>query len=228
MSQNFIPDGYRMLMGNEVLHALATDYPDPQAPAERLVRIKEHTIDRVMACLGDEAILLPQAAQWPTGFNAADLFCGYLLLDALISNQDRHHENWAIMQNERTGERYLCPTYDHAASLGREMRDEERIERLATRDKNRQILAFVNKARSELFLSPSDKKPLLTVDAFNCAGEIRPEARKYWLRQLINLSDACIVGIFARVPDACISASARHFACEMVKENKKRLLQYDR
>ncbi len=33
-----------------------------------------------------------------------EMFLWLLLqLDALISNQDRHHENWAIMLNNETG-----------------------------------------------------------------------------------------------------------------------------
>ncbi len=28
------------------------------------------------------------------------------MLDALVSNQDRHHENWAIMLNNETGEQF--------------------------------------------------------------------------------------------------------------------------
>lgn len=30
------------------------------------------------------------------GFAAFDQFCGYLLLDALVANRDRHEENWAF------------------------------------------------------------------------------------------------------------------------------------
>ena len=29
--------------------------------------------------------------------NARDLFIGYILLDALIGNGDRHHENWGFV-----------------------------------------------------------------------------------------------------------------------------------
>ena len=29
--------------------------------------------------------------------SGVEVFAGYLLLDALIGNTDRHHENWAVM-----------------------------------------------------------------------------------------------------------------------------------
>lgn len=117
--QNLIPVGFRMVMGNEVLHSSTADYPQPLQPGEKPVRVREHTVTRVLGCLDKESIQPPPSSYVLDGLNAADVFCGYLMLDALISNQDRHHENWAIMLNNETGEQFLCPTYDHAASLGR-------------------------------------------------------------------------------------------------------------
>lgn len=187
-----------MVMGNEVLHTTTVDYPQPLPPGQSAVRVKEHTVTRVLGCLDNEneKILPPVSDYDLKDLNAGDVFCGYLLLDALISNQDRHHENWAIMLNNETGERMLCPTYDHAASLGREMRDNERSERLTTKDRNRQIPTFVGKARSELFRLKADKRPLLTVEAFKHAIEDRPKAREHWLGMLRALTEEDISGVF--------------------------------
>ena len=44
-------------------------------------------------------------------------FSMYLILDALIGNQDRHHENWGIVRLEN--QMFLAETFDHASSLGR-------------------------------------------------------------------------------------------------------------
>jgi hypothetical protein len=50
------------------------------------------------------------------------LFPGYLMLDALIGNTDRHHENWGarVLAGLGNGRRMavLAPTYDHASSEG--------------------------------------------------------------------------------------------------------------
>lgn len=224
ISPNIIPDGYRMVMGNEVLHTKTSDYPQPILNGEKPVRVKEHTVTRVLGCLDADSVKNPPSTYDLTGLNAADVFCGYLMLDALVSNQDRHHENWAIMLDNITGDRYLCSTYDHAASLGREMLDLEREERLTTRDKNRQVAAFVRKARSELFKIKTDRKPLTTVDAFRHAVESRPKAKKHWRERLESLTEDDIRVVFEQVPDSCISNFARRFAIEMVLENRKRLL----
>ena len=58
-----------------------------------------------------------------------DMFVGYLMLDALIGNTDRHHENWGIMTG-RGRPQVLAPTYDHASSLGRELSDQKRQARM--------------------------------------------------------------------------------------------------
>lgn len=225
LTPNMIPEGYRMVMGNEVLHSKTSDYPEPLPPGEKPVKVREHTVSRVLGCLDNEKILPPISDYDLGDLNAGDVFCGYLMLDALISNQDRHHENWAIMLNNETGEHFLCPTYDHAASLGREMLETEREERLTTKDANRQVPFFVRKARSELYKLKTDRKPLLTVDAFLHAVERRPNAKSFWLEKLSRVTEQQILQVFNQVDDDCISNAARNFAVEVVLENKRRLLE---
>lgn len=225
ITKNIIPPGFRMVMGNEVLHSSTIDYPQPLEADEKPVRVREHTVIRVLGCLDKKSIQPPPSCYHLSGLNAADVFCGYLMLDTLISNQDRHHENWAIMLNNDTGDQFLCPTYDHAASLGRELLDNERHERLTTKDRNRQIPFFVKKARSELFRIKTDKKALHTVEAFQHAIEGRNSARNHWLAKLSSLTNESITDVFNQVPASCISDIARQFAIHMVIENRRRLLE---
>lgn len=227
ITPNMIPEGSRMVMGNEVLHAAATDYPEPpSSPDEKAVRVKEHTVTRILGCLDQGEISPPLDSPYDIqDLNAADVFCGYLMLDALISNQDRHHENWAIILHNDTGKKSLCPTYDHAACLGRELLDEDRKMRLETKDRNQQIPAFVGRARSEVFKLKTDKKPLTTVDAFIHAVKDRPRAKSHWKSKLQALSIQEIKNVFNSVPDCCMSNLAKEFAIKMVLENQRRLLE---
>lgn len=227
ITPNIIPHGHRMVMGNEVLHAQNAGYPSPLLQGERVVRVREHTVQRVLGCLDREHILPPASDYFLNDLNAGDVFCGYLMLDALISNQDRHHENWAIILNNETKECFLCPTYDHAASLGRELLEAECLERLTTKDTNRSIPCFVRKARSELFRFRTDRKPMLTVEAFHHAVDKRPEAKRHWLSKLSLLNDDAIRGIFHQVENVGLTEVARDFAVAMVLENKRRLLEND-
>lgn len=62
----------------------------------------------------------PPVASVPTSFAAFDVFVGYLILDALIANTDRHEQNWAVLTRPpgQAGPDALCASYDHASSLG--------------------------------------------------------------------------------------------------------------
>ncbi|WP_426228531.1 HipA domain-containing protein [Pseudarthrobacter sp. DSP2-3-2b1] len=51
------------------------------------------------------------------GMSAASWFAGYLVFDALIANQDRHSENWAL-EIDAGGAVHIAPSYDHGTSLG--------------------------------------------------------------------------------------------------------------
>ncbi|NAX26548.1 hypothetical protein CAG64_13960 [Vibrio sp. V38_P2S17PM301] len=229
VSPNVIPEQCRMVMGNEVLHKDSpSTYPEPVKDTQQFVRIKEHTVQRVLGCFDLSHISPPKGWDSIEDLNAGDVFCGYLMLDALISNQDRHHENWAIVINTETQEKYLCETYDHAASLGRELLDKEREDRLTSKDKNRQVGKFVQKARSELFKLKTDRKPLLTNEAFFLSVEKRENAKVFWLERLRALTDEKINAIFNKIPTEVISDVAREFSLKMVLENKKRLLEDDR
>jgi len=229
ITENMISDIGRMVMGNEVLHALSpNDYPSPIQNEEKAVRIREHTVSRVLGCLDRINITPPQSSLNTRALNSGDVFCGYLMLDVLISNQDRHHENWAIIINNEDSSKSLCATYDHAASLGRELLNKDRIDRLTTKDKQRNIKAFVKKARSEMFKLKNDRKPLLTIDAFYHAVEKRKLAKEHWLSRLEKLRREEIERIFSRIPSSMISKDARKFALEMTLENIKRLLEDER
>ena len=82
-------------------------------------------------------------------------FAGYLVLDALIGNTDRHHENWGLLlrwiQSRLHG--FLAPTFDHASSLGRELSDQKRRARLA----NENVGDYSERGRGGVFWTNSGR-----------------------------------------------------------------------
>ena len=50
----------------------------------------------------------------------------YAILDGLIANTDRHHENWMFFYHLERRSYQLAPSYDHGSSLGRELQDVSR------------------------------------------------------------------------------------------------------
>lgn len=228
VSKKLVGSDFRLVMGNEVLHGQAPGvYPVPEVSPTKYTKVREHTIARVMYCLDKTGVNPPETSYDLEDLNAGDVFCGYLMLDALIGNQDRHHENWAIILDQTTGSRFLCPSYDHAASLGRELTDEKRAMKLNTKDVNQTLKIFVRKAKSQLFRTNSDSHSLSTLDAFFHAVEKRDRAKRFWLNKLGQLNEQDIFEIFSKVPDIIMSGVAKEFAYQMVVENRKRLLSYE-
>ncbi|MEV0596781.1 hypothetical protein [Nonomuraea cavernae] len=74
----------------------------------------------------------PPGFNGPVTFNAFDVFAGYTVLDALIANRDRHPANWAVLIGPESGDSLLCPSYDHATSLGFSLTDARRHRILRT------------------------------------------------------------------------------------------------
>src|SRR5205807_9360721 len=123
---------------------------------EQRFKVRQHTVEAVGAIVAE---LNPPPEAWmrgvPAGIQSAlDVFIGYVMLDAWIANQDRHHENWGALWDGNALR--LAPTFDHGAALARNLLDSERAERLATKDRLRTVAAFATKGRSAFFGSPAD------------------------------------------------------------------------
>lgn len=221
VSPSFVPADSRLVLGNELLIRYIKGYA-----ADRFYRQTNHTVTSVIAIMRVHTIGLPDGyiAGDAAITLAADLFVGYLMLDALIGNTDRHHENWALVSKPGRVVK-LAPTYDHASSLGRNESDGARQDRLHTRDRNRSVAAYAEKARSAFFKSPSDTRPLSTLDAFVEAARLQPPAARYWLDRLATVEPGVLNRILDQVPRSEISEVAVQFAKEFLVVNRNRLLK---
>lgn len=224
VSENLVKEGFTMIMGNEFLfQCFPHKYPTPEE--SKNAREKNHTISMIKSSLDSNVSIKPEW-KFPKGFSAFDVFCEYLLLDVLISNQDRHHENWAVLYQESTQSYYLCETYDHAASLGRELTPERREILLTSKDRGQQLSTFVAKARSEIFKDETDKRPLLTIDALKLAlSNQSAEVKKYWIDKVILLSENIIQDILNNIKNDILDDKTKKFICKMILENKNRILE---
>lgn len=89
-----------------------------------------HSLDNIRRTL-DGYVAPPQGASW-AACTAYDVFVGYLVLDALIGNGDRHEQNWSVLR-ARSSEGpadALAPAYDMESSLGFQLTDDARAARL--------------------------------------------------------------------------------------------------
>jgi hypothetical protein len=217
----FVPRPLVLVLGNQLLYVR-----DPQYPVKSEVKygVSAHTVDAVAAVLH---LLGPPPPGWmqytPAGITTAlGVFVGYVMLDAWVANQDRHHQNWgAILDN---GALYLAPTYDHGASLARNLTDEERKVRLLTRDKKQSVEHFVARARSGFYRAIQDKKTLPTLDVFQHFAQLDPGAAKIWLAKLAGIGSDVVDAILAEVPPQRMSPITRQFTLKLLTINKRRLL----
>ncbi len=140
---------------------------------------------------------------------AFDWFAGYLLLDALIGNTDRHQDNWATIRSPAG--RRLSPSFDHASCLGFQISDEERLERLAGTS-NRSVGGYAARARSKFEGHPSPLHAAL--EAMALATE---QARRHWIDALEQGPD--LHEIVDDLPEERMSNAAKRFAAALYVEN---------
>ena len=161
---------------------------------------------------------------WPNGVTTPwDGFIGYLLLDALIGNTDRHHQNWGVLvrREDSASMRELAPSFDHASSLGRELTDADRVHRLTTPDSGGNVRAYVARGRSAFY---DEVGHTLTPEAaFAAAASRSPSAGRAWLRRLGMVTPAACEKFVSRVPGPRMSDAARRFALAFLKETRTRL-----
>lgn len=155
----------------------------------------------------------------PTGAggerSAWDVFTGYLVLDALIGNTDRHEENWGVI---RYGDSHrLAPTFDHASSLGFLLDDRQREDRLATRDR-----AYTPEKWADRAKSPFAGKPHPIAVAIEACETLDSRQRDRWLRGCEDVDR--LVEPIRRVPEHRMSRPAREFAERVLRRNRQRLL----
>lgn len=223
VTPNFVSQNAILIPGNEALFQRDKNYPIGQR-----FKVAKHTIETVFGAFRGLEVQLPLGDLLPSIATAAQLFVGYLMLDSWISNTDRHHENWALIQQAETDEQtnILAPTHDHASSLGCILLDEERRDRLTTRDMQRSVESYVNKGRSALYESETDAKPLPLIDAFVIASRECPEASKLWLKSLEDVTLTEVREVFERLPDERITGTAKEFALRILEINRARLLEF--
>jgi hypothetical protein len=211
----------RMILGNELLGGIVPEYREATTPrgANRF-----HTVENVFLRLADcgppAEILAPHGV-----LSAPEVFVGYLMLDALICNTDRHHENWGVIDRQDGTPRRLAPTFDHASCLAHNMPEAQRKERLITRDTNYTIEAYADRATSAFYATPYEKKPMGTIAAFVKGAEQYPDAALYWLSQLATLSGERIKEGLENIPDDRMTVEARALAQRMLEHNQRRLLE---
>lgn len=153
ISKSIVPPVGELVVG--------TEYVEERVPGYTTLgyfKRSPHTLDLLWEILEYTCAKPPIGFRLPPDVSSAnEVFIGYLMLDALVGNGDRHDENWALIRLQAEYMNcfpglYLAPTYDHAACLGRELPDAEKELRIKALDRNKTIDGYFARNRSAFFL----------------------------------------------------------------------------
>lgn len=210
ISRNLRPSKWAMHSGSDLLAGIVAGYqPKKRGRAG-------HTLGNIAILL--EPCAVPPDSTLPEWFTAMDVFAGYMTLDALIANQDRHEQNWSVLQSPTSEPDALAGSYDHASSLGFNLRDSERERRL----RDDAVEAWARRGRATRFEHPpGSRAPALTTHAATALRGVDPHVRDFWLERVIGLSDDTVTAIVEAVPD--LSQATRTFVTELVRINRRRI-----
>ena len=217
----FVPRPLVLVLGNQMLPIVEPTYPREE---QRKYGVQQYTVDIVAQIV--TALKMP-GEEWTAGIpkgidSALGVFIGYVMLDAWVANQDRHHQNWGatwLDPNLR-----LAPTFDHGASLARNLSDKERKERLTTRDKNRSVAQFAARARSGFYGSAQDRQTLFAMEVFRRFAAFDGDAARIWLGKLAGITQVAVDSILAEIPPQRMPPVTREFTSELLMINQQRLL----
>ncbi|WP_052423500.1 hypothetical protein [Nonomuraea candida] len=210
VSYDVRPEGWQLQPGFLLLSTYLGEIHDPMDK-----RHAGHTLDNVRGAL--HGFGRPPGFGGPAAFDAFDVFAGYTVLDALIANRDRHPANWAVLIGPERDHSLLCPSYDHATSLGFSLTDADRRRILGG---SRDWEAFLRKGTAWRF--EGCRKVPLTDFARHALGLVSASVREYWLDRVAACEKAHFAALAARVPE--MSEAARTFAVELMDANRRRLL----
>lgn len=183
---------------------------------------RQHNVKNVAVALTDLAAVgsLNPMPHWDV---MLEQLASYALLDGLIGNTDRHHENWMLANISGPGYSQWeeAPSYDHASSLGRELSDERRRQILASNG----MLRYLHHGRGGVFVDDRRKRALPPIRLAQLLCRWAPRFTRRTLERIGDVSDSNLRNVIDRVPSEFMSDTAKDFAYAVVVTGKSELLR---
>ena len=221
--KSFVPDAgatdedYDYFHGWQILQWVVESYDTKLRFGQR-----DHNIRNVTTALANVMGVdtLNPMPRWDYTF---EHMASYVMLDGLIGNTDRHHENWMIAYVHHHGDMWteIMPSYDHASSLGRELTDDKR-QRILNSDG---VQRYLDTGRGALFVDSRRKRAPSPLRLARLLCRWRPEYTRRTLERIGGISEDEIRTTIERVPDEFMSEVAREFAFQVVMTGQRELLR---
>ena len=204
VTESFASGGRELVHGNQMLERIVHGYDSQKKFCQ-----SAHTLSNIWQVM-DRFFVEPKSAT----LRIAE----YLVLDALIGNTDRHHENWGFLRMP-AGNYSIAPSFDHASSLGRELLDERRDRRLS---ENR-VGDYVEKGRGAIYWSGEERHGPSPLELVRRGIYKHPDLFRPALVKLEKLDENVLRDLVNRVPNDWMTPSAREFAIALLCYNFERL-----
>ena len=216
VTESFARGGRALCHGNQLLEVTIDGY-NPK----RKFHQSHHTLENIWKVLDvvfgkSNSFIKSESAR-----RAKLAIANYLVLDAIIGNTDRHHENWGILLR-RVGDGWsviVAPSYDHASSLGRELLDERRNLLLA---ENR-VGTYTEKGNGAIYWSEEEQRGPSPLELARRAAPTYPDLFRPAILQLARIDEEVFSQIVDRIPSDWMTSSARRFAVALMHYNYKKL-----
>lgn len=205
LSRSFIDAEKRqnLIHGNEILAGQVLGYD----PTKKFGQ-SNHTLDNIQQAIGK--LFGDDQKQ-----NILQCLASYLVLDALIGNTDRHHENWGLLSEPVLAEEKIvgltltaAPTFDHASSLGRELLD-GRITQILQEKQG--VERYVNKGKGAIYRSVAGSRGENPLDLVRLGQQRLPHLFNDALQRLKAIPLADLLALVDKVPPNRMSRLANQF-----------------
>ena len=211
-TESFVAGDDELVHGNQILAERTLSY-DPDMRFNQ----SDHTLENIWLAL-DRTFVESEDAE-----NVKRQFAGYVILDAVIGNTDRHHENWGVVRKwtQEGWVGFLAHSFDHASSLGRELKDERRDMILV--DNSVGGYSEGSRARGGIYWTSDAKRAPSPLGLARLAIGRYPDIFRSALESLNNLSNGSLSQIVDQVPDDWMSEPAKRFSVALMCYNLGRL-----
>lgn len=216
-AESFARKGRQLFHGNQILAGKVLGYD----PKKKRFQQSAHTLTNIFAAI--DKTFSPSV----TANRAKAQFAGYLVLDALIGNTDRHHENWGYLL-KRIGavklfitnpRGILAPTFDHASSLGRELVDTSEGKCRQRLLREGRVRDYAEGAQGAIYWANTDKHGLSPLELVRRSAALYPNLFRPALARLERVDRQQVQDIINQVRADWMTPLQREFAIELMCYN---------
>ncbi len=150
------------------------------------------------------------------------LFSGFIrimIFDALIGEQDRHEENWGII--EKLGKFYISPLYDNGDSLLREFKNIETARKYYEGIKNFDL--YIERSKTMIY-KENNKDRYKHFELIQYLFDKFPQLVIPEIEKLKVLTDKTIEKIINKVPDELLTNEHKKYIILYLIKRRNRLL----